>query len=55
MKGILGEENRCRDRLVCNQEGLFKAKVACPREFIHFQIKETKGGETPTDVGGYME
>ena len=56
MKGILGEDNRSRDRLVCNQGGLFKAKVACPREIIHFQIKETKrDGRTPTGVGGYME
>ena len=56
MKGILGEDNRSRDRLVCNQGGLFKAKVACPREIIQFLIKETKrDGRTPTGVGGYME
>ena len=53
MKGVSGDDNRCKDRPRCNLGGLFKATVVWPKEkLIHFQMESTKrDGEAPTRVG----
>ena len=51
--GILGEESRCRVRLDCNQEGLFKAIVDWPKRIYSNSKGEStkRDGEAPTSAG----
>ena len=50
---FLEEENRCRVRLDCNQEGLFKAIEDWPkRNYASSKVENTKrDGEAPTSAG----